>query len=102
MIRKMTVTRISTILFLGGLVILLIGLTLSPRFATAGGGQDFSDLLVNQVFECFLEGDGGVFLGFRSNHGSGLFVQVGFSSNPHLSGVNADCLCVGAVKNVLC
>ena len=53
MISKVTVTRISALLFLGGLVVLLIGLTIGPRFANAGGEQDCAASLVNGPFECF-------------------------------------------------
>jgi hypothetical protein len=103
MISKVIVTRISAVLFLGGLVALLIGLTLSPHFANAGGGQDCSGLLANHSFRCSLEGSGQFFLDFDISNVSGLFVHA-FPLNTSAGTIDvvSDCLCVGAVKNVLC
>ena len=104
MLSKVTVTRISAVLFLGGLVVLLIGLTMSPRFANAGGGQDCSALLTNSSFSCSLGGGGNFSLVFGSSNESGLSVMsFGLNSSLGLTEeVDADCRCVGAVHRWIC
>ena len=93
MISKVTVTRISALLFLGGLVVLLIGLTIGPRFANAGGEQDCAASLVNGPFDC-----GDFSLTFGHSEESGLYVH----SSGLESEIDADCRCVGAANRWLC
>jgi hypothetical protein len=91
MISKVTVTRISALLFLGGLVVLLLGLTIGPRFANAGGGQDCAALLVNGPdWQC-----GDFSLMFHSE-------ESGFTVISEELEIGADCRCVGAANRWLC
>jgi hypothetical protein len=53
MISKVTVTRIGAVLFLGGLVALLIGLTVGPNMADADGRKrNCEELLDNNTYSC--------------------------------------------------
>jgi hypothetical protein len=88
MISKVTVTRISAVLFLCGLVVLLIGLTLSPRFANAGGGQ----ACLTGQFGCNLatNNSASFFLSFNNSivESDGLAGPLGLDDE-----IFADCLC---------
>jgi hypothetical protein len=60
MISKVTVTRISAVLFLGGLVALLIGLTLGPNMADADGKKrNCEELLADNTYSCSFRFTGG-------------------------------------------
>jgi hypothetical protein len=91
MLSKVTVTRISAVLFLGGLVVLLIGLTLSPRFANAGGGEV---CLTGQFDGCILATDNSASFSLSFNNSivesDGLVALLGLDNE-----ILADCLCGG-------
>jgi hypothetical protein len=92
---KVMLTRISAILFLGGLVAFLIGLTMHPRFANAGG--NCSSLLEGLLFDCALRDGGNFSLGFESTNTSALLAVRSFGLNAALSldaEIITDCLCV--------
>jgi hypothetical protein len=97
---KVVLSRISTVLFLGALVALLIGLTMRPRFANADGAC--SSLLNGSFFRCSLGGGEEFGLKFGSN--ISLTVQS-FGLNETLGlpdEISTNCLCVGPVNILLC
>jgi hypothetical protein len=89
MISTETVARISAVLFLSGLVVLLIGLTVGPNMADADGRRrNCEALLANNLYGCSFHFENGV----KQN------VNLQFSGGVAVTAVNATLVFDGACQ----
>jgi hypothetical protein len=100
---KVAVTRISAVLFLGSLVVLLLGLTMSPRFANASGKNQCASLL-DKFFMCMLDDGGNFSLMFDQTNTSRLTVETfGLAEALNISDeVRTDCWCSRVLGAWIC